>query len=73
MPLSRGSTSVVQEEGKVVCQFSNYEFWLQEARFHRHVVNSNDIHVDSSKIEALKNQKKDSGSMSGFKEQDAAF
>ncbi|GKE16262.1 hypothetical protein Tco_1423839, partial [Tanacetum coccineum] len=46
--LSVGSTDVVQEEGKVVCQFSNYEFWLQEVRFLRHVVNNNDIYVNSS-------------------------
>ncbi|GKD31370.1 putative reverse transcriptase domain-containing protein, partial [Tanacetum coccineum] len=29
-------------------RFSKYEFWLQEVRFLRHVVNNNDIHVDSS-------------------------
>nr|GEU49735.1 hypothetical protein [Tanacetum cinerariifolium] len=27
--------------------FAKYEFWLQEVRFLRHVVNSNDIHMDS--------------------------
>ncbi|GJZ25605.1 putative reverse transcriptase domain-containing protein [Tanacetum coccineum] len=30
---------------------------LEEVRFLRHVVNNNDIHVDSSKIEAMKNWK----------------
>ncbi|GKC73404.1 putative reverse transcriptase domain-containing protein [Tanacetum coccineum] len=33
---------------KLFAKFSKYEFWLQEVRFLRHVVNSNDIHVDSS-------------------------
>ncbi|GJT22380.1 hypothetical protein Tco_0892317 [Tanacetum coccineum] len=40
---------------KLFAKFSNYEFWLQEVGFLGHVVNSNDIHVDSSKIEAMKN------------------
>nr|GEX25855.1 hypothetical protein [Tanacetum cinerariifolium] len=47
----RGSFEVsvgAEEEGEVVCLVSKYEFWLQEVRFLRHVVNSNDIHVDSS-------------------------
>nr|GEU76706.1 putative reverse transcriptase domain-containing protein [Tanacetum cinerariifolium] len=35
--------------------FAKYELWLQEVRFFGHVVNNNDIHVDSSKIEAIKN------------------
>ncbi|GJR90422.1 hypothetical protein Tco_0214433 [Tanacetum coccineum] len=38
-------------------KFSKYEFWLQEVHFLRHVVNSNGIHVDPSKIEAVKNWK----------------
>ncbi|GJV53721.1 putative reverse transcriptase domain-containing protein [Tanacetum coccineum] len=38
-------------------RFSKYEFWLQEVHFLRHVVNSNGIHVDPSKIEAVKNWK----------------
>ncbi|GJU86598.1 putative reverse transcriptase domain-containing protein [Tanacetum coccineum] len=33
---------------KLFAKFSKYEFWLQEVRFLRHVVNSNDVHVDSS-------------------------
>ncbi|GJR60662.1 hypothetical protein Tco_1502824 [Tanacetum coccineum] len=33
---------------KLFAKFSKYEFWLQEVRFLGHVVNSNDIHVDSS-------------------------
>ncbi|GJW20191.1 putative reverse transcriptase domain-containing protein [Tanacetum coccineum] len=39
---------------KLFAKFSKYEFWLQEVRFLRHMVNSNDIHrSDSSKIEAM--------------------
>ncbi|GJZ82117.1 putative reverse transcriptase domain-containing protein [Tanacetum coccineum] len=37
--------------------FSKYEFWLQEVRFLRHMVNTNDIHEDSSKIEVMENWK----------------
>ncbi|GJV96860.1 putative reverse transcriptase domain-containing protein [Tanacetum coccineum] len=33
---------------KLFAKFSKYEFWLQEVRFLGHVVNNNDIHVDSS-------------------------
>nr|GFC23481.1 putative reverse transcriptase domain-containing protein [Tanacetum cinerariifolium] len=33
------------------------EFWLQEVQFLGHVFNQNGIHVDPSKIEALKNWK----------------
>nr|GEU52830.1 putative reverse transcriptase domain-containing protein [Tanacetum cinerariifolium] len=29
---------------KLFAKFSKYEFWLQEVRFLRHVVNSNDVH-----------------------------
>ncbi|GJV43026.1 putative reverse transcriptase domain-containing protein [Tanacetum coccineum] len=42
---------------KLFAKFSKCEFWLKEVRFLRHVVNINDIHVDSSKIEAMKNWK----------------
>ncbi|GJY88923.1 putative reverse transcriptase domain-containing protein [Tanacetum coccineum] len=40
---------------KLFAKFSKYEFWLQEVRFLIHGVNNNDIHVNSSKIEAMKN------------------
>ncbi|GJW40230.1 putative reverse transcriptase domain-containing protein [Tanacetum coccineum] len=36
---------------------SKCEFWLQEVHFLGHVVNQNGIHVDPSKIEAVKNWK----------------
>ncbi|GJT13866.1 putative reverse transcriptase domain-containing protein [Tanacetum coccineum] len=42
---------------KLFAKFSKCEFWLEEVRFLRHVLNCNDIHVDSSKIDAMKNWK----------------
>ncbi|GKB63747.1 putative reverse transcriptase domain-containing protein [Tanacetum coccineum] len=42
---------------KLFVKFSKYEFWLQEVHFLGHVVNSNGIHVDPSKIEAVHNWK----------------
>ncbi|GKA83537.1 putative reverse transcriptase domain-containing protein [Tanacetum coccineum] len=47
---------LLQEE-KLYAKFSKCEFWLEEVRFHRHVVNKEGIHVDPSKIEAEKNWK----------------
>ncbi|GJZ16178.1 putative reverse transcriptase domain-containing protein [Tanacetum coccineum] len=40
---------------KLYAKFLKYEFWLQEVQFLGHVVNSDAIHVDPSKIEAIKN------------------
>ncbi|GJS53641.1 putative reverse transcriptase domain-containing protein [Tanacetum coccineum] len=42
---------------KLFAKFSKCEFWLQEVHFLGYVVNSNGIHVDPSKIEAMKNWK----------------
>ncbi|GJX16417.1 retrotransposon protein, putative, ty3-gypsy subclass [Tanacetum coccineum] len=42
---------------KLYAKFSKCEFWLQEMHFLGHVVNQNGIHVDPSKIEAVKNWK----------------
>ncbi|GJS48809.1 putative nucleotidyltransferase, ribonuclease H [Tanacetum coccineum] len=42
---------------KLFAKFSKCEFWLQEVRFLGHVVNNNGIHVEPSKIEAVKNGK----------------
>ncbi|GKA62901.1 putative nucleotidyltransferase, ribonuclease H [Tanacetum coccineum] len=42
---------------KLFGKFSKCEFWLQEVRFLGHVVNNEGIHVDPSKIEAVKNWK----------------
>ncbi|GKB84021.1 putative nucleotidyltransferase, ribonuclease H [Tanacetum coccineum] len=39
---------------KLYAKFSKCEFWLQEVHFLRHVVNHDGIHVDPSKIEAVK-------------------
>ncbi|GJS93207.1 putative reverse transcriptase domain-containing protein [Tanacetum coccineum] len=42
---------------RLYAKFSKCEFWLQEVHFLGHVVNHNGIHVDPSKIEAVKNWK----------------
>ncbi|GKE08331.1 hypothetical protein Tco_1411882 [Tanacetum coccineum] len=43
------------KKGKLYAKFSKCEFWLREVHFLGHVVNSDDIHVDPNKIEAIKN------------------
>ncbi|GJR74529.1 putative reverse transcriptase domain-containing protein [Tanacetum coccineum] len=45
------------EQGEVVGKFSKCEFWLQEVHFLGHMVNQSGIHVDPSKIKAVKNWK----------------
>ncbi|GJS09441.1 putative reverse transcriptase domain-containing protein, partial [Tanacetum coccineum] len=42
---------------KLYAKFSKCEFWLQEVHFLGHVVNHEGIHVDPSKIEAVKSWK----------------
>lgn len=42
---------------KLYAKFSKCEFWLREVHFLGHVFNENGIHVDPSKIEAVKNWK----------------
>ncbi|GJY40109.1 putative reverse transcriptase domain-containing protein [Tanacetum coccineum] len=42
---------------KLYAKFSKCEFWLQEVYFLGHVVNHDSIHVDPSKIEAVKSWK----------------
>ncbi|GJY05704.1 putative reverse transcriptase domain-containing protein [Tanacetum coccineum] len=42
---------------KLFAKFSKCEFWLQEVHFLGHVVNSDGIHVDPSKMETIKNWK----------------
>ncbi|GJT98840.1 putative reverse transcriptase domain-containing protein [Tanacetum coccineum] len=39
---------------KLYAKFSKCEFWLQEVQFLGHLINGNGIHVDPSKIEAVK-------------------
>ncbi|GJR32112.1 putative reverse transcriptase domain-containing protein [Tanacetum coccineum] len=42
---------------KLYAKFFKCEFWLREVQFLGHVINGNRIHVDHSKIEAVKNWK----------------
>ncbi|GJX30288.1 putative reverse transcriptase domain-containing protein [Tanacetum coccineum] len=56
---------------KLFAKFSKCEFWLQEVHFLRHVVNNNDIHVDSSKIEVMKNWKRDQKYEWGVEQEEA--
>ncbi|KAD6454677.1 hypothetical protein E3N88_09383 [Mikania micrantha] len=42
------------KEEKLYAKFSRCEFWLREVQFLGHVVNSEGIHVDPAKIEAIK-------------------
>ncbi|GJU88897.1 hypothetical protein Tco_1301320 [Tanacetum coccineum] len=43
------------KEEKLYAKFSKCEFLLREVQFLRHVINGDGIHVDPSKIEAVKN------------------
>nr|GFB01948.1 transposon Ty3-I Gag-Pol polyprotein [Tanacetum cinerariifolium] len=43
------------KEEKLYAKFSKCEFWLREVQFLRHVINGDGIHVEPSKIEAVKN------------------
>ncbi|GJR10985.1 putative reverse transcriptase domain-containing protein [Tanacetum coccineum] len=63
---------------KLYAKFSKCEFWLQEVHFLGHVVNHDGIHVDPSKIEAVKNWKAPTTpskirSFLGLAEQEEAF
>ncbi|XP_076894681.1 putative mitochondrial protein AtMg00860 [Bidens hawaiensis] len=40
---------------KLYAKFSKCDFWLQEVHFQGHAINRNGIHVEPSKIEAIKN------------------
>nr|GEV39384.1 putative reverse transcriptase domain, ribonuclease H-like domain, aspartic peptidase domain protein [Tanacetum cinerariifolium] len=42
---------------RLYAKFSKCEFWLREVQFLGHVINGDGIHVDPSKIEAVKNWK----------------
>nr|GEU91957.1 reverse transcriptase domain-containing protein [Tanacetum cinerariifolium] len=48
------SLETAQNE-KLYAKFSKCEFWLMKVQFLGHVINGNGIHVDPSKIEAVKN------------------
>ncbi|GKF84368.1 putative reverse transcriptase domain-containing protein, partial [Tanacetum coccineum] len=43
------------KKDKMYAKFSKCELWLREVQFLGHVINGNEIHVDPSKIEAVKN------------------
>ncbi|KAD5960466.1 hypothetical protein E3N88_11938 [Mikania micrantha] len=43
------------KEERLYAKFSKCEFWLREVQFLGHVINSDGIHVDPAKIEAIKN------------------
>ncbi|GJS60930.1 putative reverse transcriptase domain-containing protein [Tanacetum coccineum] len=43
------------KEEKLYAKFSKCEFWVREVQFLGHVINEDCIHVDPSKIEAVKN------------------
>ncbi|GJS99349.1 putative nucleotidyltransferase, ribonuclease H [Tanacetum coccineum] len=60
------------KEEKLYAKFSKCEFWLQEVQFLGHVINGDGIHVDPSKIEAVKNWKAPRTPSEG-KEQEMAF
>ncbi|GKE55529.1 putative reverse transcriptase domain-containing protein, partial [Tanacetum coccineum] len=45
------------KDEKLYVKFSKCEFWLREVQFLGHVINGNEIHVDPSKIEVVKNWK----------------
>ncbi|GKA54935.1 putative reverse transcriptase domain-containing protein [Tanacetum coccineum] len=53
---SRLALELLKRE-KLYAKFSKCEFWLQEVRFLGHMVNQNGIHMDPSKIKAVKNWK----------------
>nr|GFA29367.1 putative reverse transcriptase domain-containing protein [Tanacetum cinerariifolium] len=42
------------KEGELYAKFSKCEFWLSKVQFLGHVINSEGIHVDPAKIEAIK-------------------
>ncbi|GKC57552.1 putative nucleotidyltransferase, ribonuclease H [Tanacetum coccineum] len=52
-----GLVLILLRKEKLYAKFSKCEFWLQEVHFLGHVVNQNGIHVDPSKIEAVKKWK----------------
>ncbi|GJU75478.1 putative reverse transcriptase domain-containing protein [Tanacetum coccineum] len=62
----------VLKKEKLYAKFSKCEFWLREVQFLGHVINGNRIHVDPSKINAVKNWK-DPRTPSEGEEQENAF
>ncbi|GJX95594.1 putative reverse transcriptase domain-containing protein [Tanacetum coccineum] len=54
---------------KLYAKFYKCGFWLQVVHFHRHMVNHDGIHVDPSKIEAVKSWKAPTTSSEGEKQE----
>ncbi|GJZ43376.1 putative reverse transcriptase domain-containing protein [Tanacetum coccineum] len=50
-----GQLKELQDKEKLYAKFSKCEFWLRREQFISHVINGDGIHVDPSKIEAVKN------------------
>ncbi|GJT35866.1 retrotransposon protein, putative, ty3-gypsy subclass [Tanacetum coccineum] len=46
---------VLLKKERLYAKFSKCEFWLKSVQFLGHVIDSNGVHVDPSKIEAIKN------------------
>nr|GEY79244.1 hypothetical protein [Tanacetum cinerariifolium] len=68
----------LMKKEELYAKFSKCEFWLQEVQFLADVVSQSSIHVDPSKIEAVKNWKAPTTpskiqSFLGLEEQDEAF
>ncbi|GKA95663.1 hypothetical protein Tco_0817758 [Tanacetum coccineum] len=59
LPITLQSTYILEllKKEKLYAKFSKCEFSLREVQFLGHVINGNGIHVDPSKIEAVKNWK----------------
>ncbi|GJS28734.1 putative reverse transcriptase domain-containing protein [Tanacetum coccineum] len=53
--MHRGLVLELLKKEKPYAKFSKCEFWLQEVQFLGHAINGDGIHVDPSKIEAVKN------------------
>nr|GEV45820.1 hypothetical protein [Tanacetum cinerariifolium] len=45
----------LRKKKKLYAKFSKCEFWLRKVQFLRHVINGDVIHVEPSKLEAVKN------------------
>nr|GEV35365.1 putative reverse transcriptase domain-containing protein [Tanacetum cinerariifolium] len=45
---------ILQDEKELYAKFSKWEFWLSKVKFLGHVIDSEGIHVDPAKIEAIK-------------------
>ncbi|GJV10360.1 putative reverse transcriptase domain-containing protein [Tanacetum coccineum] len=59
------------KEEKLYAKFSKCKFWLREVQFLRHVINGDGIHVDPTKIEAIKNWKAPRNLSKGEKQENA--